>query len=121
MTAVPDGDWFCGSCDPLGTTANLQKYFAAFDDLSSRLSPASKAGYNEYLHALQQRVIPLGQWTPSPNAEIVRSEFTSSAIDLIGCIVRLSVTPTEYHTGRILNRRFDATLGVWEHYVHFKR
>lgn len=121
MTAVPEGDWFCESCDRLGTTVQLRKYFADFEQTRMAVSTCRKETYGEWLSLLQQRAIPLENWVPSFTEELVPPEFDPSAEDLVGCAVRLSVSPTGFHTGRIINRRFNDALERWEHFIQFKR
>lgn len=121
MTAVPVGDWFCESCDNLGSTITLRKYFSDFEASISTLQQSPKEEYKTFLAILQQRAVPFDNWTPGFHDELVPSEFDSASEDLIGCTVRLSVSPTDYQTGRILNRRVDLNLDRWEHFVQFKR
>jgi hypothetical protein len=121
MTAVPEGDWFCESCDRLGATTKLTKYFADFEQAKVALSMTSKEKYLEWLVLAQQRVVPLENWIPMADESIVNSEFDPAAEDLVGCTVRLSVTPIDNHTGRIIGRRYVVDLDRWEHFVQFKR
>ena len=76
---------------------------------------------------------------------LFKSEFNSSARELLGCMVRVfisevaqsaremwvpreleeetcvALTVTKVHTGRIIQRRFNASWQTWEHLVQFKR
>lgn len=121
MTAVPDGDWFCDCCDGNGTTKKLKKYFADFEATEKLFRPKGKENYNDFLITLQERAVPLDQWVPSTIQELVQPQFDPAAEDLIGCIVRLSISPSETQSGRIMNRRYDEEFDRWEHLVQFKR
>lgn len=121
MTAVPDGDWFCDCCDGSGTTKKLKKYFANFEATEKLFRPKDKSNYNDFLITLQERAIPLDQWVPSAIHEFILPQFDPAAEDLIGCIVRLSISPSETQSGRIMDRRYDEEFDRWEHLVQFKR
>lgn len=121
MTKVPEGDWYCEACDKNGTTKALRKYFADFATTTSDLRPPSSAGYLDYVVMLQQRYVPLAEWNPSAEDVHIASEFDASSVDLIGGLVRLSISEAQVHTGRIINRRLDSVYERWEHLVQFKR
>jgi len=120
ITAVPEGDWFCEACDSTGSTIQLRKYFEDFSSFANEIQ-SSAPDYTNYVMLLQQRQIPLRSWRPAMVTDVIRSEFDSSVVDLIGCIVRVNIGDSRQHTGRIVNRRFDAEQSRWEHQVQFKR
>lgn len=121
MTKVPEGDWFCEACDKVGTTKALRQYFDNFAATTKDLSPSSSNGYHEFIVMLQKRHIPLDIWSPTAEDVHVASEFDPSSVDLIGGLLRLSISESQQHTGRIVNRRFDTVHEKWEHLVQFKR
>lgn len=127
LTEVPEGEWFCDACDKKGTTRILEYDIDLFNQDISYIYPKSYDEYTYYMIQLQDRLVPIDQWKPrlacdNPSeACIIESEFDSSAIDLIGCIVKVSFHSLKYYTGRIINRRYDTKLSRWEHLIQFKR
>lgn len=120
ITAVPEGDWFCEACDTTGSTVQLRKYFEDFSSYASEILSFAP-DYTAYIMLLQQRHLPLRSWRPAMVTDVIRSEFDASAVDLIGCIVRVSIGNSRQHTGRIINRRLDVGQSRWEHKVQFRR
>lgn len=119
MTTVPDGDWFCEACDSLGTTLALQNYFKDKRERSESVWKLSST-YDEYLTFLQQGQVPIHKWKPTASATLIPHEFDVSSINLIGCIVRLNLGDSCYHSGRIINRRMNPERARWEHMVQFR-
>ena len=120
MTAVPEGDWFCESCESQGTTRKLRQYFADFEETTKEFRSTS-VNQSSLQMLLQQRMIPLEAWSSSLNDEFIPCEFDISSVDLIGCIARISITPVDQHTGRIVDRRFNEDSNSWKHLIRFKR
>lgn len=112
MTTVPDGDWFCEACDSLGTTLALQNYFKDKRERSESVWKLSST-YDEYLTFLQQGQVPIHKWKPTASATLIPNEFDVSSINLIGCIVRLNLGDSCYHSGRIINRRMNPERARW--------
>ena len=124
VTTVPDGDWYCPICDPLGSTLNLRCYFASHMEDFVKSNLTNRDEYLRWLACIQQRVVPFDEWKPNYLAEYVESEFSYllSAASLIGCSVRVLCSIDEQqHAGRIIARRYDKALNRWEHLVQFKR
>ena len=123
LTAVPEGDWFCDFCDPLGTTKQLHSYFSEFDKVHS--IPTKKSFYNLWVESLQYQYIFVDQLRYSYSSPRFTSDFDTD-MDLIGCPVTLLVSKIDEdtkksHTGRIVSLRVDDDGGRVEHLVHFKR
>jgi len=151
LLAVPEGNWYCDVCDPLGTTKHLQDYFHQHEKLFSILLPKTKEDYHLYLQCLQGNTksweewrlkdilleegenqgdneesvkIPLSSSSSSSinNKMLFKDEFDSSVVELIGCKLHLYCTIDErFHTGRIIHRRYQPVFQCYEHLIHFKR
>ena len=121
LTKIPEGDWFCDECDAEGSTKQLKADIESYLHAVKPIYPSSASEYEFYLICLQQRLIPLDSWQPYAQFELAASEFDSSSIDLIGCIVHISFNSIDYHAGRIVSRRYDSHLDRWEHLLQFKR
>lgn len=121
LTEIPDGDWYCDECDVEGSTKQLKADIENYLHAVKPIYPSSASDYEFYIICLQQRLIPFDSW--QPHAQFIRavSEFDSSSIDLIGCIVRISFNNLNYHAGRVVSRRYDSHLDRWEHLLQFKR
>lgn len=127
LCSIPEGQWFCDICDPLGTTKNLQQYFEEHNKLrdSLRLNDEME-DYSIFLRALQSNCVNFEEWTLQSfiddESEMVTSEFDESAIDLVGCKVQVYCYIDERtHTGRIINRRRNDRFHYYEHLIQFKR
>lgn len=51
---VPEGDWYCDTCDPVGTTKHLTEYFQTHDTFAQSISD-----YEMFLSFLPQRYCSL--------------------------------------------------------------
>jgi hypothetical protein len=121
LTEIPEGDWYCDECNVEGSTKQLKADIESYLHSVKPIYPSSGSDYEFYLICLQQRLIPLDSWQPHAQFIFTVSEFDSSSIDLIGCIVRISFNSLDYHAGRIVSRRYDSHLDRWEHLLQFKR
>lgn len=121
LTEIPKGNWYCDACDSSGTTFQLKRYFDTFEKTQKHLCLKTNEPHFELLKLLQQRYIKFDLWSPLIETKLIDSEFDASSIDLIGCIVRISVTDTQFHSGRIINRSYNDYLGIWYHLIQFKR
>jgi hypothetical protein len=121
LTSLPDGDWYCDACDPMGSTVQLKAYFESFSSSVSCILPTSAEEYRGYLCQIQQRQIPLNSWRPLMRTGVILSEFDAESADILGSLVRLTISESQSHTGRIINRRYDENLHRWEHLAQFKR
>lgn len=121
LTEVPDGEWFCSSCDKLGTTKNLQEYFDYFDKLYQQYSLGFKLDHKSFLTILQSQVIPFEDFISNPKRALVQSDFDVSCPSLIGNLVRFTLMEVDQiHVGRIIHRRFIEGPKRWEHLIQFK-
>ena len=121
LTEIPEGDWYCDECNEEGSTKQLKADIESYLHSVKPIYPSSGSDYEFYLICLQQRLIPLDSWQPHAQFIFTVSEFDSSSVDLIGCIVRISFNSLDYHAGRIVSRRYDSYLDRWEHLLQFKR
>ena len=122
LTTVPKEDWLCPVCSINGNTDHLQSYLDNHISLKSQEAFQEPQDYHQWL--LQR------QWNWSlhcwPTAFpgrccLISDEFDSSDIALIGCTVRVYCEyDSQYHSGRIISRRYDKKLRAWEHLVQFK-
>jgi hypothetical protein len=122
---VPEGEWFCDTCDPKGTTRYLEKYFHGHKGIYQSLSPFTPEQYQTFLLILRQNMsTTLRDINLSFQGSIGPSEFEQhlSISDMIGSKLKLFCLIDErYHTGRIIDARFNEDRQVWEHFIQFKR
>lgn len=122
VTAVPEGDWFCPSCDINGTTLHLDNLLQSQKLAIVKGNLENKNDYQQYLVLLQQNYYSFKDWRPNNLECRVSSEFDISASYLIGMPIRIhSAVEDQVHIGRIISRKCDYNLGRWEHLVQFKR
>lgn len=118
LDKVPDGEWFCDVCDPLGSSLHLQAYLEDIEENRRLFNPQTKESYEIYIHS---NLLPLESWVPGQES-LLDCEFPLSGEGLVGqkvCV--FTTTDCRQHTGRIIGARFDETLCKWDHMVHFKR
>lgn len=139
---VPAGEWFCDTCDPLGTTLHLQHYLNHHRDIKKLL--LSQEGGGEGVFGGDLLLPSLAQWllcpTPShlplssspvlsslsiPPCEFPSSSSSSSA-SLLGCKVKVfNPIDERFHVGRIIAAERPADReeedGGWRHLLQFKR
>lgn len=113
---VPTDSWLCPLCNTSTEIDRIKRYLKEFE-----LSLDITANRNEIL---QQGRIPLKLWKISLLKPVVyASEFDSSSIDLIGCIITVKdYINCDVFSGRIIHRRSCSTINHrFEHLVQFKR
>lgn len=121
VKTIPEGDWLCPQCDVLGPSTKIQEYIDQHVENRSQTMFNSAADYNHWLSLIQQQYIPFQEWKPSYNFQIVESEYDITSESLIGMFIQLYFTnQQQYHSGRIISRRFIAEEFRWEHLVQFK-
>lgn len=118
LLAVPEGEWFCDLCDPLGSTAQLQAYFADIARGRAAIKLESPADYISYIDAT---VCPLEHWIPSIKPPQKHGLTFASPLVVGSKLLLFCPTDQRNHIGRILCRRWDAQLARWEHLAVFKR
>jgi hypothetical protein len=122
LTTVPEGNWLCPVCDTHGSTKFMQRLWAESHYRFHDDHICNSLQYRSWLVGIQQLWIPMEQWKIEVDPPLVESEYDITDEALIGYNVRIySKENVMYHIGRILDRRYQATLGRWEHYVYFKR
>jgi hypothetical protein len=113
---VPPDSWLCPLCNTSTEIDRIRKYLREFE-LSLQIM-------DNRAEILQQGRIPLDKWKISlSKAVIYASEFDSSSIDLIGCIITVKdYINCDIFSGRIIHRRSCSTIpNRYEHLVQFKR
>ena len=55
---VPEGEWYCDTCDPIGSTKHLEKYFHEHDEFYR-----SSVSYDHFLSFLPQRYFSIDSST----------------------------------------------------------
>jgi hypothetical protein len=120
---VPENKWFCSECKLINTcsSSNIISTIDKHIDQYKNENFISKESYKNWLILIQQQYIPLKEWYINyPHIEI-NSEYDVSSINLIGKPIKLFLTiEKQYHTGRIISRRYDSLLDRWEHLIQFK-
>lgn len=125
LQQIPDGQWFCDTCCPRGTTAVLTAYFRQHDDAKARFfadapDPESASGaYDAFCDILGGSLTPIDDLRLVLHETVPPAEF--GAEDLIGCRVDVwNSVDGQRHTGRILAQR-STPAGHVERLVHFQR
>lgn len=120
---VPDSEWYCSECKPINTcsSSNIISTIDKHIDQYNNENFVLKESYKNWLILNQHQYIPLKEWYINfPHIEI-KSEFDISSINLIGKPIKLFLkVEKQYHTGRIISRRYDSLLDRWEHLIQFK-
>ena len=111
---VPEGEWFCDTCDPKGTTKYLEEYFTIVQDIFNVFSPKeSSENFRNYLEALLQNLLTtdssINLGTFSPEA-VLSNEFDSlsavTSFEWIGRKLKLYCSVDKrVHAGRIIDFR----------------
>ncbi len=120
---VPEGNWFCPSCDDTGTFWGLVKYFVEHDKEKENLSLT----YNEWLLHLKHNWTFSG-WIASADNDTSTSTFNfqsefkdvTNTEAIIGKVIYIYLpNDMQCHIGRIIGRRTNE-LGLIEHLIQFK-
>lgn len=118
LTEVPEGQWLCDICDPVGSTAYLEDYVEQVARNRTQAGVRTPSDYQLYIEAI---TFPLDRWIPTMSS-LGSQELDAGSLQILGNKIRLlTTTDKRYHIGRLLARRWDTELQRWEHLAHFKR
>ena len=143
VTIIPDGEWYCPTCDTNGNTTTLENLISSHNNLFDNTQVSDQDMYNTYLITLQQKYYSFNEWKPNLLDILINSEFDEQNISLIGKLVNIyNDIDDQYHTGRIISRRLyvnrhlcsysphidskimpsvPKSIVRWEHLVQFRR
>lgn len=145
---VPDGEWYCDTCDPKGTTKYLEKYFKQNEDIASLFPrPLSSEHYQMYLMSLRQNLLTtessinldlseefiVSEFEVFNSSKVTRSmssyfpfgyyakEEVSPSSSWIGCKLKLFCTvDLRDHVGRIVDKGYNEERKCEQFLVQFK-
>eukprot|EP01031_Cornospumella_fuschlensis_P036529 gene36529-44313_t len=113
---IPEDEWYCEVCDTLGSTKYLSEFLDKVE--KGRINLKSPLDYSAYI---ESNSVPLEQLHEILVSHPFQSEFDVQDEELLGQKVRVFCDiDGRYHTGRIVGRRKNDTIGQVEHLVLFK-
>jgi hypothetical protein len=124
---VPEGDWYCDTCNPKGSSRHLEKYFQQHEEMYNFFCSKGNREemYQIFFQGLKQNLQSTFKefnFSLDGDVELSEFDFVKDKKEFIGSKMKiLCLVDERYHTGRVIGVEFDEVRKNWKYLVQFKR